>query len=118
MARSRWRVAAKVCRWRIRAEQPTDGQIRFSWRDSTWEKSVSASSTPRYLSVRRVSSIWESIIDVGEDRLHSPAVSWVEIRYPAASIDLGGWDYHWLVWFLVISILAGYLLKGWFKVTI
>lgn len=104
--------------WRIRAEQPADGELRFSWRDSTWEKSVSASPEPRYLSVRRVSSLWESIIDAGEDRLSAPAVSWVEIRYPAASIDLAGWDFHWLVWFLVISIAAGYLLKGWFKVTI
>jgi hypothetical protein len=65
-----------------------------------------------------VSSLWESVIDAGENRLDTAGVSWVEIRYPAASIGLAGWDFHWLVWFLVISIAAGYLLKGWFGVTI
>jgi hypothetical protein len=42
----------------------------------------------------------------------------VSISYPAAEIETGSWRLHWLIWFLVISIIAGYGLKGLFGVKI
>jgi uncharacterized membrane protein (DUF106 family) len=42
----------------------------------------------------------------------------VEVRYPGSEIDAFGLQLHWLVWFLLISIVAAYALKGVFGVTV
>jgi uncharacterized membrane protein (DUF106 family) len=42
----------------------------------------------------------------------------VELEYPSRLIAVGGWDLHWLIIFLIVSILGGYSLKGLFNVQI
>ena len=54
----------------------------------------------------------------GEDRIEATSVAWVEILYPAATIEWAGIDLHWLIWFLVLSIVPAYLLKDYFGVTL
>lgn len=42
----------------------------------------------------------------------------IEITYPPLRMEIFGWHIHWLVAFFVLSIIAGYALKGIFKVEI
>lgn len=42
----------------------------------------------------------------------------IEITYPSLRMEVLGWHIHWLVVFFVLSIVAGYALKGLFKVEI
>jgi uncharacterized membrane protein (DUF106 family) len=104
--------------WRVRPSQPFTGSLRFTWNGETFEKTISAGDGMPYLSVRRVASIWDSFIYPGEDRVTGSPVQWIEVRYPPRAITLAGFEIHWLVWFFVISMVAGYGLKGYFKVTL
>jgi uncharacterized membrane protein (DUF106 family) len=104
--------------WRIRAEKPTDGMLKFDWNGAQFEKSISSGSPWRYLSLRRVHSAWDALWSPGENRLSTPSIEWVETPYPAATIGLAGIELHWVIWFLLISVIAAYLLKGYFNVVI
>lgn len=105
--------------WRIRPEQAVSGALRFNWgSNGSWEKSVSAGDRQQLLSVRRVDTWYKTFWNPGEDQIRVPSVAWVEIRYPAATINFFGFDLHWLVWFLVLSMVPAYLLRGFFGVVI
>ena len=102
--------------WRIRAAKPVSGELRFVWRDKEWVKSVEGGEGLRYLSSRRVTGVWDAFLNPGEDRLAADEVEWIEVSYPTGSIELAGLELHWLVWFVVLSMLAAILLKGRFRV--
>lgn len=105
--------------WRIRPTRETSGNLKFSWEGhGSWEKSVASGDRWLYLNHRRVSTSLASLMHPGEDLLGVAGVEWVEILYPAATIELWGVDLHWLIWFFVISMVSAYLLKGYFKVVI
>ena len=105
--------------WRIRPEKMASGKLHFFWKDKgSWEKSFSAGDQQKLLSVRRVSTWYETIWNPGEDRMDVDSVAWVEISYTSATIGFAGVDLHWLVWFLLLSIVPAYFLKGYFGVAI
>ncbi len=105
--------------WRIRPERAMSGSLQFDWGDNgSWEKSIAAGAERQLLSVRRVGTWYEAAWNPGEDRIETASVAWVEILYPAATIEAGGVDLHWLIWFLVLSIVPAYLLKDYFGVAI
>jgi uncharacterized membrane protein (DUF106 family) len=104
--------------WRIRPEQATDGRLQFEWNGEKFDKTITAGSGWRYLSGRRVRSAWDALWSPGEDRLATANVEWVETTYPPATIDFAGLKLHWIIWFLFISIVAAYLLKGYFGVVL
>ena len=105
--------------WRIRPEQAVSGALRFDWgKNGSWEKSIAAGEERQLLSVRRVGTWYETAWNPAEDRIDAPSVAWVEILYPAATIEWAGIDLHWLIWFLVLSIVPAYLLKDYFGVAL
>lgn len=104
--------------WRLRADQPGEGELSFRWMGQEFTKSLDAGEDLRYVSPRRETSWWSSIASPGEELLTVENLNWIELRYPAAEIHTGDWSLHWLVWFLIISIVAAYGLKGFFGVTI
>ncbi|MBI1354598.1 MAG: hypothetical protein GC160_09650 [Acidobacteria bacterium] len=109
--------------WRLRADKPGHGELGFKWMGSDFTKSLDAGSLDageslRYVSPRRESSLWGSIESPGEDPLSVKNLDWIEVRYPGKEIALGSLSLHWLVWFLVISMVSAYALKGFFGVTI
>ena len=105
--------------WRIRPEQAVSAVLRFDWgKNGSWEKSIAAGEERQLLSVRRVGTWYETAWNPGEDRIDAPSVAWVEILYPAATIEWAGIDLHWLIWFLVLSIVPAYLLKDYFGVVL
>ena len=105
--------------WRIRPERAAVGLLRFDWgQKGRWEKSIAAGDERRVLSARRVSKWYETAWNPAEDRIRTASVAWVEIPYPAATIELAGVGLHWLVWFLALSIIPAYLVKGYFGVAV
>lgn len=104
--------------WRVRAARPAEGALHFDWRGRQWEKSISAGDDVRYVSYHRGSSALESVATPGEPLLHVDEITSVSINYPAVEIETGEYRIHWLIWFLVISIVAAYALKGVFGVTV
>ena len=104
--------------WRIRPLREAAGELRFNWNGAEWEKTIASGEGSQYLSSRRVRSWLDALWNPGEDRLRGPRVEWVEVRYPPAAIEIAGIEIHWLIWFLVISVLSAYLLKGYFNVAV
>ena len=104
--------------WRIRPLKEAAGELRFNWNGAEWAKTVASGKGSPYLSSRRVRSWFDTLWNPGEDRLRGPHVEWIEVRYPAAAIEIAGVEIHWVIWFLVISVLSAYLLKGYFNVAV
>lgn len=104
--------------WRIRGVGNGEGVLQFDWDGRKWTKDILAGDVVGYASHMRTASFWETFLYAGENRLDTPDISWVSISYPAAEIETGSWHLHWLIWFLLISIVAAYGLKGFFGVNV
>lgn len=107
--------------WRIRGIGDDDGHgvLQFDWDGRRWTKDIVAGGDSlRYVSYMRTSSFWESFLYAGESRIDTPDIAWVQINYPAAEITTGSLSLHWLIWFLLISIISAYGLKGVFGVKV
>ena len=111
-------VSDGVFSWRLRALEAGVGQIDFEWDGRTWSKSVATGDRLTYVSHKRTSSALDSILAPGEPQLEAADIASVQINFPAAVIQTGDFQLHWLVWFLVISLLAAYLLKDLFGVAV
>lgn len=105
--------------WRVRAQTTASGELRFRWRGREWSKDIEAGDGRlRYLSPRRASSFLGLIESPGEPALDVEDLEWIEMRYPGVEIGVGALRLHWLVWFLVLSIVAGFALKDYFGVVV
>jgi hypothetical protein len=103
--------AERQISWRIRADSEVSGDLRIVLPDESLEKSIVAGRGPRYVSDRRVSSFMDALWHPGERMLGSNRVDWIEIRYPSAGVTWFGIELSWIIWFLVISMIAALLFK-------
>lgn len=92
--------------WRIRPTRELSGNLRVVLPSETVEKAVVAGAGPRYVSDRRASGIGGTLWHPGESSFSSPTVDWIEIRYPSAGVRWLGLELNWILWFLIISMLA------------
>jgi len=108
--------------WRIRPRAAVSGLLRIRTAGGTVEKRIEAEPAgfagPLFVPGRKVSSLWEAVWHPDEPRITASQVNWVEIRYPDATLQWLGIRMHWLIWFIVISMLAALLLKKRFRVTL
>jgi hypothetical protein len=104
--------------WRIRPRAAVSDLLRIRVGGGTVEKSIEAGAGPRFVAGRKVSSLWDAVWHPDEARIAVAPVEWVEIRYPDASVEWLGIRMHWLIWFIVISMLAALLLKKRFRVVL
>ena len=105
--------------WRIRATGEGVGNLGLETPDGVvWKRAV-AGKAAQYVSASRSALWWERLLLApGEDGYESAAVKSLEIHYPAREIGIGGWKTHWVIWFLGISILSAYVLKGFFGIVL
>lgn len=108
--------------WRIRAEQPA-GLQALVWRygpDEAVDKQIVVGDNGRmaFVSpVRAGPNILDRLLYPGEPAFDSGSpVQRIAIYYPSRSTPLFGWDIHWLITLIVVSILGALLLKPFFKV--
>lgn len=91
--------------WRVRPLGSASGDLRIVQNGRVLTKSIAARWGLGYTSERRVGSMLSLLIHPTE--LPLSGASWIDVRYPDATIL--GW--HWLVWFLLITTIAGLLLR-------
>lgn len=104
--------------WRIRPRTAVSGLLRIRVEGGAVEKRIEAGAGPRFVAGRKVSSLWDAVWHPDEPRIAAPNVDWVEIRYPDARVEWLGIRMHWLIWFIVVSMLAALLLKKRFGVVL
>ena len=107
--------------WRIKAVSEGAGRLLFRTGGRTIEKSVTVGgrSLTKVSALASRGSIWKQILYPGERVLASGTpVRSIEILYPAKSLSVFGLRVHWLVAYLILSIVFGFAFKGVFKVEI
>ena len=105
--------------WRLRPQAAASGDLAFRWNGHEFTKSIEAGDGRlRYLSWKRASSFLGLVESPGESALNVENLDSIELLYPPAEIETGGLRLHWLVWFLVLSIAAGFALKDYFGVVV
>jgi hypothetical protein len=105
--------------WRLRAVAEGDYALRIRAGDRVIEKGLAVGGAPRKVPVMRTKS-WLALLYPGEPALPaaSPLYS-VDLRYPERRLALvPDGESGILLWFLVLSLAAGFALKGRFGVTL
>lgn len=46
------------------------------------------------------------------------AIEEIQVNLPPQNVNVAGWNVNWLVFFFIVSVIAGYSLKGVFKVEV
>jgi hypothetical protein len=110
--------AEREVSWRIRALRPASGHLRILLPTEILTKSVVSGEDPRFLSGRRVRSLWSLLWHPTESRLPDGPVDWIAVQYPPRTISWLGFRLHWLVWLLLISMATALLLKQRFRVAL
>jgi hypothetical protein len=100
--------------FRLAGEREGRYEIAAELNGQTLTKSlqVGRSSWADPLSPLRGGGLLDRLLHPVEPPLPDGPVKRIEVRYAAAEIPFCGWRLHWLWPFLVLSILAGFALKG------
>lgn len=105
--------------WRIAAVQPGDHSLRFRVGDQVVTKTLQVAGAQRGLSPRRPGrGILDQILFPSEPPLpRGSAVVAVEVGYPVAGVSVFGWEVHWLIAFLIFTLVAAVGLRRPLRVT-
>lgn len=105
--------------WRVRAIQGGVGELRLETPEGLVEKAAVSGGGTAYLSSKRTRSAWQRLLlNPGEPGIAAPSVASVEIAYPSRNVGIGGWETHWAIWFLAISIATAFVCKRHFGVVL
>ncbi len=105
--------------WRVRATRPGMAEVQLQTPTGTVTKRVVSGEGASYVSARRSASWWRRLLlDPGETRPEVASIGGLELEYPSRQMGPPGWETHWAIWFLGVSILAAFLLKGRFGVVL
>ena len=104
--------------WRLRAQAEGDHVLEVKVADETFDKTWAVGGDVRKVPVKRLRS-WEALLYPGEAAIPSGApVLALELGAPSRSLAyLPDGELGILMWTLVLSIVAGFALRGFFGVT-
>ncbi len=100
--------------WRLRGARAGMDAIEIHYGDEPpVQKQIVVGDDFRKVSRRRIQAgLWEQFLNPAEPPLdNAQSVVQVEVRYPARQLYLGNLEIHWLVAFLVLTIVFALFLK-------
>lgn len=105
--------------WRVRATQAGEHLLRLRVAGMTVTKTFAAGERPRPLSLRRHQGVGlETLLEPGEAPLaDASGVQEIGIDYPARRLHVFGWRLHWLVVYLVLTLIVVLALRRPFHVS-
>jgi uncharacterized membrane protein (DUF106 family) len=107
--------------WRLKAVSPGPGRLTLRIGRLSVEKAVTVGGRDlaRVSALASRGNFWKRLLYPGEPPLPAETpVRSIEVLYPAAALVAFGLRIHWLVAYLVLSIVFGFALKGVFRVEI
>jgi hypothetical protein len=102
--------------FRIGAAKSGRYQLGVEAAGETVTKSVAVGPVRCALSPQRSGRLVDRLLYPAEPKMPAGPIASTEIAYPQETIPLVGFRIHWVWLFLVISMAAGYALKGLFRV--
>ena len=115
-------ISKNEATWRIKAGSPGQDQIKISWNGGEIAKNVvvGRKKVARLSNQRSgTGSLADAFFNPGEKPVPaSSTVIKITLDYPERMIEILGMEMHWIIIFFVLSIVAGFALKGVFKVEI
>jgi hypothetical protein len=105
--------------WRLRADADGDHVLRIDVGGEIFEKGWAVGGPPRKVPVKRLRT-WEALLYPGEPAIPgaAPVIS-LELASPERALPwFPDGEFGILMWALVLSLVAGFALKGVFGVTI
>jgi hypothetical protein len=105
--------------WRLTADEPGDHVLTLEVGDEVLEKTWAVGGENRKIPVKRLRS-WEALLYPGEAAIPaSSPVQSIELAMHTRSLSyLPDGEFGILMWFLVVSMVAGFALKDFFGVTL
>ena len=99
--------------WRVRAERAGRHKLRIQLGEDRVEKELYAGERWGAVSPFRTGSLLHLIQFPGEAPI-SPGsrVEAVGVSYPQLSLEVMGWDFHWLVLFFLLSVASAFVFRG------
>lgn len=100
--------------WRIRGARPGIDTIQVEFADEpAVAKQIAVGSGFQKVSRRRsASGVLSQIVHPAESPIGgSQSITQIEVRYPERQLNLGNWEMHWLMAFLVLTIVFALLFK-------
>lgn len=99
--------------WRVRAVRPGTHKLVFHIGRDSLEKEVNVGGRWGAVSTRKTGNWLDLLLYPGEQPLKSGlAAKSIEIRYQPLSLSVMGWNVHWLILFLVVSVAVSFAFKG------
>jgi hypothetical protein len=97
-------VDARQITWRLRPAAECSGDLRFLVDGRLAAAPIEAGTR------------WRGV--PGRQRIKAAPAEWIEIRYPEGALTVFGVSVHWLLWFVIVSMLAALLLRKRFGVVL
>ncbi len=107
--------------WRIRAIGSGEQKVTINVSNQIFQKNIKVSNDKLVRVSQRVvtANLWDTILNPGEKPItRNSLVEKIEVNYPSRSVEVLGWNTHWFVLFLGMSIILGFSFKGFMKVEI
>ncbi|MDD8020374.1 MAG: hypothetical protein PHU81_04190 [Acidobacteriota bacterium] len=107
--------------WRLRIIDQTGGQLVIRTGSERYAKDMSLSrrQLAKLSAIRVNQNVWKQLLNPGEKPLPGETeIKQIELVYPEARLKFLGLKIHWLVAYFLLSVIAGFSLKGLFKVEI
>ena len=100
--------------WRIRAGEPGWHSLVVQIGDESIRKELVVGNGWAAVSELRTGrSLWDILLYPGEPPIpRSLSMETIEVTYPSLNLAIFGWNFHWLVLFLILSIAFGFAFKG------
>jgi hypothetical protein len=104
--------AEREVAWRIRAVESGHHRVIVRRGSEKVEKALVVGGRWDRVSHLRTDSLLDLLLYPGEDAIFGEAgINSIEVTYPSLRLRLFGWDVHWIVLFLVISLASAFILK-------
>jgi hypothetical protein len=107
--------------WRLRAKEKGVHDLILVINSQRFKKKVAVAQKPLSkispLKVRR--NFINELLNPGEPPLSGePPIKEIEVKYPAKNMNLFGWHIHWLIIYMVLSVILSFAFRGVFKIEI
>lgn len=108
--------------WKIQALMPGTHRVSLTAGEEVLTKSVAVGPERRVeklADVRPTAGTWDAFLYPSEAPIpRSSIVKAIRIGYPPRQLSLFGLNVHWLIAFFVVSVAAGFALKGVFGIDV